>query len=204
MAGGPTGDDGGSAVFPPRPLRTPSRRPPLVGMLFVLVIGGLAAAGVLQPQDPDGPGPTEAVRLSAPTSPPSTERSKRFFEEAFTGPAAWSWPGDASPSITPEGIVLHARPNGGRLVVRGEVRSHRVFLVIVSVRDGDGETLDIRTIEVPSDGLAAPDGSVDLFEVRFDVPGLSNTRRLTVQASGYDAAGDRILSSDVRVPLAPA
>ena len=178
-------DSSDGAVFPPRHVRGPGRRPPLVPAAFATAIAGLVVIGMLLPPGAT-PEPSEIARASAAMGGRmSTAATERPTRGAGVGPA--------------EVIRLDARPDGRHLFVHGEVFSLRVFVVIVSVRDMDGRTLDIRTLDMPGGSTAFRIGSVNRFDVRFDRPDPDGTRLVIVQARGYDAAGDRILSEDLRV-----
>jgi hypothetical protein len=180
--------EGGGAEFPPRPIGRVSRRRPIVEAALAISAGGLVLVGLLERP----PGPGAASSLSVPASPRTAVSGTAVPAPGTFRPARPS-PGPA------ELIRLDGRPDGRHLFVHGEVFSLRVEPVIVSIRDPDGRTLEIRTLDMPGGSTAFRIGSVNRFEVRFDRPDPEVTRLVAVQASGYDAAGDRILSEQIRV-----
>ena len=111
-------------------------------------------------------------------------------------------PRAVEPSIVPADLLrIDATPVGRHLFVHGEVFSLRVSVVIVSLRDIGGRTLEIRTLDMPGGSTAFRIGSVNRFEVRFDLPDPETADSVIVQASGYDAGDDRIVSEGLRVVI---
>lgn len=180
------------AVFPPRSLIPPARRPSIVPAGLAAVLGGLVLIGGLQQSvPPDGrPSAAALATMTAPSAEPSA--AAPTIDPRAVEPSSAS--GDV--------LRLDATPGGRHLFVHGEVFSLRVSVVIVSIRESEGQTLETRTLVMPGGSTAFRIGSVNRFEVRFDLPDPQRSPSVIVQASGYDAADDRIVSERVRVVIA--
>jgi hypothetical protein len=169
------------AVFGLRSVRGSGGRPAMVAAGLALALGSLVLMGLVQSRADRG------VRMAAISSPRATWSGTApvippRFLEPLTGPSA----GDSAL------MTLDVQPDGRHLLVRGDVFSERIRVIVVSLRDASGKTADIRTLKLPR-GSTSRHGLVNRFDLLFDRPG-SMRGAITVQASGYDAADDRIVS----------
>jgi hypothetical protein len=97
-------------------------------------------------------------------------------------------------------VRLTVLPSGRHLFVHGEVLTNRVIVVVVSLRDRLGKTLEIRSVDIPGGSTAFRLGAVDRFDVQFERPLPEDVRGATIWVTCYDRVGAVVGSAEVEVP----
>ncbi len=176
----------------------PRRRPPIVALGFVLVLGAVVALG-LSGRAPNGAGATGTltppiatgldVGSSIPLPAPSALRAL---------PSAIDLP----PTVSTFGskLQLQVRRGSDTVYLHGDVWARGVSWVYVSVLDSEGRVAGWASVSVPG-GAAA--GTSDVPSLRFDtevaIPDWAADEVLWVQATGYDTSAKIVANAQLGV-----
>ena len=150
---------------------------PVAGIVIAAVVGGLALVGVIAGRDA---GTMSAARVARPVLVASDDDSTRE--------APWrTHPGTGEPYGGPL-LSFDAQVVGRRLFVNGDVFTLGADVVVVSVGDLDGRTVERRSLDLPGGSTAFRLGANDRFDVTF---GLDDwTAELAwVTATVFDGSG---------------
>jgi hypothetical protein len=206
------GEDGRapeSADFAGR-IRLPRRRPPLVVLGWVAILGGIVALGLSGRPTQSGATATASKALvtavgkiadaTASPLPPflqffTATTPPRFDPGSQTFPAS-----GVVVTSAPGPIALQASRHPSTVYVHGDVFAQQVTWVFVSLQSLDGQVGGWASVSIPG---AAGDGRDHRPALRFDVElaiptGLA-TGVLVVQANAYNASGSLVASTRVRL-----
>jgi hypothetical protein len=182
----PAGED--VAVFRVACVGGGSAAPVLAATLATVSIGAFALTAAL------GQEPRAAAVAPSAARPPAMVRD---VEAERSIPTAVRPPG-----MTRNDLAIHTRAWGPYVYVQGDVAEGSTVLVVVSIRDADGEVLQVTSLTMPYPTTAAPVDGRDRFRMAFDVSGTAAKEVALVVANAYDRAGVPIAT--VRQRLSPA
>ena len=151
-------------------------RPVFAAFAVALVLGGLVIAGTF-----DGPNATAVADPSPATAP-----TRAAAVQAPTPTAG------AIERVDLSLLTLHTRAWGRFVFVHGEVFTRSAEVVIVSIRNGEGQTLDSQTVSMPGGSTALRLGASDRFQLAFEVEGTAASTVSYVLANAYDHEGTPI------------
>jgi hypothetical protein len=204
LAGGP-GRTPEGAEFGTTALRA-ARRPPVFVVGWVLILAAFVAVGLSGRSDDSGANTTGGVQ-------PTTAA----VDTAGAGGVARVMPRRSFPEIPPRfdptypelgvtqtsapgPISLQATRHPSTVFVHGDVFAQRVTWIFVSLQSLDGQVGGWASVSIPG---AAGDGGDHRPALRFDVelaiPTTMAAGVLAIQANAYDAAGNLVASTGVRL-----
>ena len=190
-----------SAAFEPAQLGRARRdRPPVVAFAFLLVLGGIVAAGVSGRLE-TGAFPVGGGDLAAATGTP-VPPTPALEPDRFASSGLPAFPADTGPIYTsaPGPMHVEAKRHPETIFVHGDVDAPRITWVFVSVLDDIGRVAGWTSVSVP--GAAGPNangGPALRFDVELAIPaGFGG--RLWVRAQAYDTDGKLVASSSVEIP----
>jgi hypothetical protein len=181
--------------------RLPRGRGLHVAGAVLLVIGGLAAAGVLgntgrqtdrASDTASGLGGAAANAAAVPDMATTPTASPREWTGVKTGDDR------VVPSFKPLLLAVDAEASDGLLFVHGDVYTRAAMLVVVSIADGQHRTIDVRSVNMPGGSTALRTGPNDRFSLAIPVSP-ATAAPAWVWADAYDHNGAIIASARVQI-----
>ena len=183
-----------------------SRRPPILVLGWVVVLGGVMALGLSARSGGSG---SEAVVANAASPAASTfdfQPNPSFFRiidktiPPRFEPDFPSFPTNIVATSEPGPINLQASRHPSTIFVHGDVFAQQVTWVFVSLQSLDGEVAGWASVSIPGAAGDSRDHRPALrFDVELAIPTGLATGVLVVQANAYNAAGGLIAATRVRL-----
>jgi hypothetical protein len=198
--GGGPGEE--HADFAAARVSAPLRRPPILLLAWLVVLGGVVALGLSgQSAGDTGAAPlggaiaTLSARITAlPTVPVSPTVGTVPPSPLQLAPIESNGPGP---------IQLLARRHPETVFVHGDVYAENITWVFLSLRGADGRVAGWASVSVPgSASMVRGAGTPALrFDVELAVPSDFNGGPLVVEANAYDTHGKLVESTSVDLAL---
>jgi hypothetical protein len=171
-----------------------SRRPPILLVGWVLVLGGIVALGLSGRAPDPGPEPGGVALVPAPslvpTHPPAATLSRRF------DPA---YPSLIVTAVTEPGpIQFQAVRSPSSIAVHGTTNTQQVARVLVSVQSLDGRLAGSTSTRIRGPyGDGADHLPPQAFVLSLPMPARIGVRVVVVEAAAYSAGGELVASARV-------
>lgn len=185
-----------------------SKRPPILVVGWVVVLGGVMALGLSARSGESGGGPAVAGAASPATSTLELQPNSSFFRIIDRSipprfdPDFPSFPTNVVATSAPGPINLQASRHPSTIFIHGDVFAQQVTWVFVSLQSLDGQVGGWASVSIPGGASDGRDHRPALrFDVELAVPTGMATEALVVQALAYNAAG--VLVATTRVRLTP-
>jgi hypothetical protein len=180
------------------------RRPPMVLLGWLVVLGGVVALGVSGRStggEDAQPGTGRAIAsvgtriTTLPSAPPQPTIAMVPGNPIVDGPVQTNGEGP---------IQLQAQRHPGTVFVHGDVYAVNITWVFLSLRAADGRVAGWASVSVPGSAtMVSGTGKPALrFDVELAVPADFNDGALVVQANAYNAHGTLVESTGVDLALA--
>jgi hypothetical protein len=172
-----------------------SRRPPILLLGWVLVLGGIVALGLSGRAPDPGAGPGTAAISSerpalVPTPPPVATLSRRF-DPAYPSLIVTA-------ATEPGPIQFEAVRSPSSIAVHGTTNTQQVARVLVSVQSLDGRLAGSTSTRIRGPyGDGADHLPPQAFVLSLPMPARIGVRVVVVEAAAYSAGGELVASARV-------
>jgi len=191
-----------SADFSTARIHGRRRRPPIVVIGWIAILGGFVALGLSGRSAGAGGSGTDATGASAAavamaSAPPTATRRPEFSSFRI---AVESFPPDVTATSEPGPVSIQATRHPSTVFVHGDVVAQQVTWVYVSVQSLDGQIGGWASVSIPGGASGGGDHQPALrFDVELAIPTEMAAGVLLVQAHAYNAAGGLVGSTRVRL-----